>query len=108
MMHRNVDSGRCRYRTLGVSAASRSSRLDLCSPARLVAAFARGRWRRDDEAAVASIRCEQAMVAHKVTSRARNQGSQAREEVRLFGVSASQAAPGVCRRMALVCRVIEK
>jgi hypothetical protein len=78
------------------------------STARLVAAFARGRWRRDDEAAVASIRCEQAMVAHKVTSRARNQGSQAREEVRLFGVSASQAAPGVCRRMALVCRVIEK
>jgi hypothetical protein len=48
------------------------------------------------------------MVAHKVTSRARNQGSQAREEVRLFGVSASQDAPGVCKRIALVCRVIEK
>ena len=36
---------------------------------------------------------EQAIVAHKATSRGRNQGSQARDEVRLFGVSASQAAP---------------
>ena len=104
MMHRNVDSGRCRYRTLGVALHPGHRDSTWVRPARLVAAFARGRWRRDVEAAVTSIRCEQAMVAHKVTSRARNQGSQAREEGRLFGVSRL----GVCRRMAPVCRVIVK